>query len=202
MKFNKTTLGILLGALLLAGCETMRPAKTTAPPDKTPTPEERAAMQTQTFPAREGVVFAATIAVLQDLEWKLDKVDRAAGLIQASNPRRLEPLGPREETSTNFEWRRAAIKRRTSEKSQWTRWDSMVIHLEKWPQRQTRCRAILSRNGTLPAMSYPAKVNKQDVIINAPAKEESVDLLLPEVYESFFKRLEAAVLDRTGVDKE
>ena len=45
MKFNKTTLGILLGALLLAGCETMRPAKTTAPPDKTPTPEERAVIR-------------------------------------------------------------------------------------------------------------------------------------------------------------
>ena len=52
------------------------------------------------------------------------------------------------------------------------------------------------------ATSLAPKVNKQDVIINAPAKEESVELLLPEVYESFFKRLEAAVLDRTGVDKE
>ncbi len=202
MTFNKLTLGILLVALLLAGCQTRRPAKSAVPPDKAFTAEERAAMQTHIFPAGEGIVFAAAIAVLQDLEWKLDKADRAAGLIHASNPRRLEPLGPREETSTNFEWRRQAIKRRTSEKSQWTRWDSMVIHLEKWPQRQTRCRAILSRNGTLPAMSYPARVAKQDVIINAPAKEESVELLLPEVYDGFFKRMEAAVLDRTGVDKE
>ena len=172
-------------------------------PSRTPAPTltERAAMQTRVFNTSPGVLFAATIAVLQDLEWKLDSVDHAAGIIRASNLRRLEPLGPREETITSFEWRRKAIKQRASEKDQWTRWDTMVIHIESWPNQQARARIIVSRNGSLPAMSYPERVDRRDVIINAPAKEEAVELLLPEVYDALFKQIRSAVLDRTGVEQ-
>ena len=192
--------GLLLAAALAAGCQSGRSGKS-APPRPEPLAQpERAAMQTRVFSVSEGVLFSATIAVLQDLEWKLDSVDRAAGLIRASNLRRLEPLGPREETITSFEWRRRAIKHRASEKDQWTRWDTMVIHIEKWPNQQSRARIIISRNGSLPAMSYPARMERRDVIINAPAKEEAVELLLPEVYEALFKEIELAVLDRTGVE--
>lgn len=200
MRTSHIVASLLLVAGLVAGCQTDHSGKGALPRPEPLAQPERAAMQTRVFPVSEGVLFSATIAVLQDLEWKLDTVDRAAGLIRASNLRRLEPLGPREETIASFEWRRKAIKSRSSEKDQWTRWDSMVVHIEKWPRQQSRARIIISRNGSLPAMSYPARVDKRDVIINAPAKEEAVELLLPEVYDVLFKQIEQAVLDRTGIE--
>lgn len=185
-----------LASLLLAGCQSRPHAQG---PASTPgmVPAERTAMQTRIFPASEDVVFAATVAVLQDLGWKLDTVDRASGMIRASTEKRLEPLGPKEENITSFEWRRTAIQKRTSEKDQWTRWDEMVAHIEKWPGDQTSARIVLSRRGSLPAMSYPARVDKRDVIINAPAKEESVEIQLADVYDALFQRIEKAIRERT-----
>ena len=78
----------------------------------------------------------------------------------------------------------------------------MVAHIEKWPGKQARARIVLSRHGTLPAMSYPARVDKRDVIINAPAKEESVEVNLGEVYAEFFQRIEKAVAARIATATE
>ena len=191
--------GLILAACLLAGCQ-MRHGMLVSVSSSDVLPEERAAMQTRILPASEDVVFPATVAVLQDLGWKLDVVDRSSGIIRASTEKHLEPLGPKEEKITNYEWRRAAIQKRTSEKDQWTRWDEMVAHVEKWPAKQARERIVLSRCGALPAMSYPARVNKRDVVINAPAKEESVEIHLSEVYASLFQRIDEAILDRTQPD--
>ncbi len=186
-----------LAALLLAGCKGTEPRVVRPLNGPDVAPEERAAMQTRIFPASEDVVFAATVSVLQDLGWKLDTVDRASGMIRASTEKRLEPLGPKEEKSGNFEWRRTAIKKRSSEKDQWTRWDEMVAHIEKWPPDRTSQRIVLTRRGSLPAMSYPARVDKRDVIINAPAKEESVEIQLDDVYSTLFQRIEKAIRERT-----
>lgn len=152
-------------------------------------PEDRALMQVRVFNQAPDVVFPATIAVMQDLGWRLDQVDQAAGIIRASNERRVEPLGPKEETITSYEWRRQAIKQRASEKDQWTRWDEMMIHIEKWGAGQTRQRVVISRCGSLPAMSYRAKVEGRDAMINAPAKEESVELALADVYDALFGKI-------------
>ena len=194
--------GLALAALLfMTGCQIkQRMMVTVSPTDMLP--EERAAMQIQTYSAPDEVVFAATVAVLQDLGWNLDAADRASGIIRASTAKRLEPLGPKEERITSFEWRRATIQKRASEKDQWTRWDAMVAHIEKWPGKQARARIVLSRHGTLPAMSYPARVDKRDVIINAPAKEESVEVNLGEVYAEFFQRIEKAVAARIATATE
>ena len=196
MKKTSIVAGLAMAVLVLAGCQMKRGIPVAV---RTPDvmPGERAAMQTRIFPAPEDAVFAATVAVLQDLGWKLDTVDRASGIIRASTEKRLEPLGPKEENITSFEWRRKAIQKRSSEKDQWTRWDELVAHIEKWPGRQARERIVLSRCGSLPAMSYPARVDKREVIINAPAKEESMEIPLAEVYAALFQRIEAAVLDRT-----
>ncbi|MCZ7591818.1 MAG: hypothetical protein M5U15_06540 [Kiritimatiellae bacterium] len=161
-------------------------------------PEERAAMQTRVFMASDDIVFSAMVATLQDLGWSLDAADRASGIIRASTGKRLEPLGPKEEAITSFEWRRATIEKRGSEKDQWTRWDEMVAHIEKWPNSRARARIVLSRRGSLPAMSYPSKVDRREVIINAPAKEESVEVSLDEVYATLFKKIEQAVQERMG----
>ncbi len=193
--------GWVLTALLLAGCQMKH--KMMVPVNSSDVlPEERAAMQTRIFPAAEEVLFAATVAVLQDLGWTLDTVDRSSGIIRASTEKRLEPLGPKEEKIASFEWRRAAIQKRTSEKDQWTRWDEMVAHIEKWPAQQARERIVLSRCGSLPAMSYPARVDKRDVVINAPAKEESLEIHLAEVYASLFQSIDQAIQERTRIGAE
>ena len=194
--------GLALTALLvLSGCQIkQRMMVTVSPADMLP--EERAAMQIRTYAVADEVVFAATVAVLQDLGWNLDAADRASGIIRASTAKRLEPLGPKEERITSFEWRRATIQKRSSEKDQWTRWDAMVAHIEKWPGKQARARIVLSRRGSLPAMSYPARVDKRDVIINAPAKEEAVEVNLAEVYDTFFQQIEKAVGERTAKTAE
>jgi len=191
---NSIMLGLAIVAL--AGCQ--KPPKPTRPITSAGmAPEERSTMQTRIFSAPEDAVFAATVAVLQDLGWKLDTVDRASGMIRASTAKRLEPLGPKEENITSFEWRRTAIQKRTSEKDQWMRWDEMVAHIEKWPKDQTSQRIVLSRRGSLPAMSYPARIDRRDVIINAPAKEESVEIQLGDVYDTLFQRIEKAIRERT-----
>ena len=140
--------GMVLAASLLAGCviqqkigETVRTREVL--------PEERARMQTRVYPATEEAVFGATVSVLQELGWTLDSADRASGIIRSSNEKRLEPLGPKEENITNYEWRRKTIKKRASEKDQWTRWDEMVIHIEKWPGAKCRQRIVLSRNSAV-----------------------------------------------------
>lgn len=196
------TWGVALAALLLlTGCQIKKRMMVTVSPTDM-LPEERAAMQTRTYAAGDDVVFAATVAVLQDLGWNLETADRASGIIRASTSKRLEPLGPKEERITSFQWRRATIQKRASEKDQWTRWDQMVAHIEKWPGKQARARIVLSRHGTLPAMSYPARVDRRDVIINAPAKEESVEVNLGEVYAAFFQQIENAVAARTASPAE
>lgn len=193
---SKTLLsGLLIAAVLSVGCQMRRPGFGVVIPSET-LPGERAAMQTRVLPVPDDVVFPATVATMQDLGWKLESVDRSSGLIRASTEKRLEPLGPKEEHITNFEWRRATIQKRASEKDQWTRWSELMVHIEKWPGGQTRMRIILTRHGVLPAMSYPSRVERREVIINAPAKEESVEVALGEVYAVLFQQIDKAVTAR------
>ncbi len=195
MRRSIVVLGGGLALCALSGCVGQR-WNGDAPAAREVLPAERTEMQTRLLDASEETVFAATVAVMQELGWKLDTVDRAAGIIRATTEKRLEPLGPKEETITSYEWRRAAIKQRAAEKDQWTRWDEMVCHIEKWPGGRTSQRITLSRRGNLPAMSYPARVDKRDVMINAPAKEESVEILLADVYEALFRAIDKAVVAR------
>lgn len=181
--------------LLLAGCSStpetpvVRPSISSA---------DRTAMQSCTYFAPMDVVFAATIATLQDLGWQLDVVDKDSGLIRATTQKRLEPLGPQEEKITNYQFRRQAIQQRTSEKDQWTRWEEMVIHTEPWTGGQTRQRLIFNRHGSLPALSYKTKLEGREGMINAPAREERVEMELREVYADVFARITRAVSERTS----
>lgn len=186
--------GFLL-CVFMTGCLSRMPLRD-LPGQPAITPEQRSAMQSRIYRAAPDTVFAGTIAVLQDIGWKLDSVDRASGLIRATTEKRLEPLGPQEEKVTDYDFRREAIKKRTTEKDQWTRWEEMVIHTEPWPGGMTQQRIVFSRRGALPAMSYADRMHRRDVMINAPAREEAVELLLPEVYADVFQRIDRAVTER------
>ena len=83
-------------ALLLAGCRTPAPQAVEV---KAIAPADRAAMQTLIHTGRLDAVFAATISVLQDLGWKLETVDKPAGLIRAATARKNSRLARR--TSAN-----------------------------------------------------------------------------------------------------
>ena len=179
--------------LLLTGCRSIKELPVINPPLSS---ADRAAIQSCMYYAPVDVVFSATIATLQDLGWALDTVDKASGLIRATTQKRLEPLGPQEERITDFEFRRQTIQKRTSEKDQWTRWEEMVIHTEPWSNGQTRQRLVFNRHGSLPALSYKTKLEGKEGMINAPAREERVEMELREVYADVFARITKAVSER------
>jgi uncharacterized protein YceK len=68
----KKFLLLLAVTALLAGCQTP-PAQPAAP--KVLLPADRAAFQTMIYTGKLDAVFAATIAVLQDVGWKLESVE-------------------------------------------------------------------------------------------------------------------------------
>ncbi len=179
--------------LLLTGCRSTPETPEVRPPLSS---ADRTAIQSCTYYAPVDVVFSATIATLQDLGWELDTVDKASGLIRATTQKRLEPLGPQEEAITNYKFRRQTIQRRTSEKDQWTRWEEMVIHTEPWTGGQTRQRLVFNRHGSMPALSYKTKLEGKEGMINAPAREERVEMELREVYADVFARITKAVAER------
>lgn len=184
--------------LALAGCSSPVPP----PPRVALTPEERANAQTRLYEAPFDTVFAATLAVLQDLGWSLDSVDKSSGLIRATTRKRLEKLSPVEENIADYDLRLKTIKSRADPQSQWTRWEVITIHTEPWKEGRTRQRIVVLRWGSLPPMSYPARIEgegssrRKDVVINAPAKEVSVELDLPEPYAALFARINRAAAER------
>ena len=199
---NKINSAALL-ALLLAGCQTpfIKPAE-----PKLPLPAERAAMQTMIFTGRVDLVFAATIAVLQDVGWRLDVVDKPAGLIRATTAHKNESLGPEDELGLNLQTRQETIRLHADVTQKWSRWQELVIHTEPWNGgAQTRQRIILTLRGTLPAMSYHEEQGGawyrrgRDVLIHAPPVEQAVEVELPEAYRDLFERIEKALRQRQGL---
>jgi hypothetical protein len=194
---------LLLAAmgLVVGGCLSMMSRRERSAAEPVSAPEERAQMQTHFHQAPLDSVFAATIAMLQDERWRLLKADRAAGLIVAEKGRRLDVLGPKEESTADYASRRRAFRSRTSEAEQWTRWEEATIHVEPWGSRM-RQRLIVSRCGSLPAVTYVKRLNGRDVQVAAPARQESVEVLFREVYDLLFGSIEKAVdarrLQRVG----
>ena len=197
MKKNLCCLALLT---VLAGCQI---PQVVPPTPKVISPDERAAMQTTTFNGRFDAVFAATIAVLQDVGWRLDSVDKAAGLIRATTARKNEALGPEDERELNLQTRRETIQHHADVTQKWARWQELVIHTEPWNSgTQTHQRMILTLRGTLPAMSYHEEQggtwyrHGRDVLIHAPAVEQAVEVSLPEAYHDLFDRVEKALRQR------
>ncbi len=193
----KTTARLLLGLLILTlvGCTSLN-----NPPSSAGgvTPAERAAMQTRVMAAPLDTVFAASVAVLQERGWNILKADRASGLIQAESNRRVETLSPKEESLTDLKKRQQIVGKRDSAADQWSRWEDVTAHIEPWGSR-VRARIILSRRGALPPMTYTKRIGSSFfskgrlVTVNAPASEESVEVLFPEVYEELLGRIEKAI---------
>ena len=186
----------------LAGCQTP-PPKAAAP--KSLLPVDRAAFQATVFTGKLDVVFAATIAVLQDNGWRLDSVDRAAGLIRATSAHKIESLGPEDERELNLQTRRETVQRRADVTQKWSRWQELVIHTEPWDGgARTRQRIVLTLRGTLPAMSYHEEQGGawyrrgRDVLIHAPPEEQAVEVTMPEAYRELFERIEKALRQRQG----
>lgn len=183
---------------LLAGCTMKYPLM--KPREPAPlTPEERNAMQSHVYPAPLDTVFASTIAVLQDIGWNLGTVDKASGLIKATTARRQEALSPKEEKITDYELRKKTVEKRSSAMDKWTRWEEMTIHSELWGGSGVRQRIVMVRSGSLPPMTYVMKATEgkaKEVLVNAPAQEESVEILLPEAYQDMFERIQKAVTSR------
>lgn len=198
MKNTLVLLGIVLA--LGTGCQKLLPPAPPAP--KIVSPDERAALQTHSFTGNYDVVFAATIAVLQDRGWRLETVDKTAGLIRATTAHKNESLGPDDERVMNLQSRQATIKRHTDVTQKWARWQELVIHAEPWGTSQVRQRIILSLRGTLPAMSYHEEQDGRwyqrgrDVLIHAPPEEQTVEVDIPEVYRDLFDRIEKALQQR------
>ena len=185
---------------VLAGCQTPPPAPPVA---KMISPDERAAMQTHILAESYDAVFAATIAILQDMDWRLDSVDKPAGLIRATTMRKTEALGPEDERDLNLQTRRATIQRHADVTQKWARWKELVIHTEPWSGgSQTRQRIVMTLRGTLPAMSYQEEQggtwlhHGRNVLINAPPVEQNVEVDLPEAYRDLFERVEKDLRQR------
>lgn len=193
---------ILFGAVLAfgIGCQKLLPPIPPAP--KIIAPDERAALQTHSFKGNYDVVFSAMIAVLQDRGWRLETVDKSAGLIRATTAHKNESLGPDDERVMNLQSREATIKRHTDVTQKWARWQELVIHTEPWGASQVRQRIILSLRGTLPAMSYHEEQGGtwyrrgRDVLIHAPPEEQAVEVDDPEAYRDLFERIEKALRQR------
>ena len=71
--------------------------------------------------------------------------------------------------------------------------------MEPWGDGKSRQRIVLNLRGTLPSMSYIERQGGsvfrggRDVVINAPAVEQSVEVELPEAYSDLFDRIDIAV---------
>ncbi|MCX7010469.1 MAG: hypothetical protein NTY53_25040 [Kiritimatiellaeota bacterium] len=199
---NKFVASVVL-IVLVAGCQTplIKPA---AP--KVLLPADRAVMQTMIYTGRMDTVFAATIAVLQDVGWKLDVVDRPAGLIRATTARKNESLGPEDERELNLQTRQETTRLHEDVTKKWARWQELVIHTEPWNVgNQTRQRIVMTQRGTLPAMSYYEEQGGvwyrrgRSVLIHAPPAEQAVEVELPEAYRDLFERIEKALRQRQGM---
>lgn len=196
------TLAALALLAVAPGCARLRPVAESVTPDVSP--EQRRGMQTHAYAAGIDVVFASTIAVLQDLGWTLDTADRAAGIIRASTPHRLEALGPQDEREHDLTVRRKTVEQRADVSKKWSRWQELIIHTEPWGAGQTRQRIVMNLRGSLPAMSYKDRIEGgfmkrgREVMINAPPVEQTVEVEVTEAYADMFERITAAVAQRGG----
>lgn len=193
------TAAVVMGLTGLSACQAPKPLP---PPAAPMAPEARTAMQSHQYAAGMDTVFAATVAVLQDLEWNLDTVDRAAGLIRASTARKPDFLGPEEEQDLGLVERQRLAKARADAPRKWSRWTELVIHMEPWPGGGTRQRIVMSRRGTLPAMSYYERQGGgwlgggKPVLIHAPPEEQRVEVNVAEAYTDLFERIGKALVVR------
>lgn len=195
-------LGLVLTGLagLAGGCRNYLPIRPEPAPEISL--EQRREMQIHDWDAPLDAVFGATIAELQDQGWTLDSVDRVAGIIRSSTTKSLEPFGPEDEKFFDLAQRKQTAKERADVAKKWTRWMEAVIHIESWENGKTRQRIVLNRRGTLPSMSYlerlkgPGMGRGRDVMINAPAVEQTVEIDMPEAYQDWFDRIEGGIKRR------
>ena len=200
---HRTTWGIaLFAALALAGCRSAAPMA--EPASSELSLEQRREMQTREWAAGPDVVFGATIADLQDQGWTLEAVDRASGIIRATTEKRFDEFGPEDERHYDLAARRRTAKRRADLAMKWSRWKEAVIHIEVWGAGKTRQRIVLNLRGTLPSMSFQERLEGpwygrgRDVLINAPALEQTVEIDMPEAYEAVFDRIADGIGRRTA----
>ncbi len=194
------TLALVLG-VVVAGCRhTGLVVQSPHPPVLSP--EQRRDMQIKQWPVPIDIVFGATLAEIQDLGWSLDSVDKASGIIRASTVKKLEAFGPEDEQYYDVGVRKKTAKSRSDVSKKWTRWMEAVIHIEPWGDSKSRQRIVLNLRGTLPSMSYLERQESngfsrgRDVMINAPAVEQSVEVELPEAYTELFDRIETGIAQR------
>lgn len=199
---NKEFLALAaVSVIALTGCRNMRVAELEAQLPAL-SPEQRREMQIQQWDASMTLVFSATVAEIQDLGWTLDSVDKDAGIIRASTVKKLEAFGPEDEKFYDANVRKKTAKSRSDVSKKWTRWMEAVIHIEPWGNGKSRQRVVLNLRGTLPSMSYLEKQEasgfsrSRDVMINAPAVEESVEVELPEAYRELFDRVGSGIAQR------
>ncbi len=199
-KYELLALTLVLG-VVLAGCRNTRLVMQETPLPAL-SPEQRREMQIRQWAAPMDAVFGATLAEIQDLGWTLDSVDKASGIIRASTVKKLEAFGPEDELYYDVGVRRQTAKSRSDVSRKWTRWMEAVIHIEPWGDGKSRQRIVLNLRGTLPSMSYlehqegSGFSRGRDVMINAPAVEQSVEVELPEAYTELFDRVGTGIAQR------
>lgn len=162
-------------------------------------------MQSREWAAPPDAVFAATIAVVQDLGWNLDSADRGSGILRASTAHKPDAFGPEDEMRLDLRERVRTARARSDASRKWSRWREIVVHVEPWGAGRSRQRVVMNLRGSLPAMSYVEREGGgwmsrgREALIHAPAIEQTVEVLMPEAYEDLFGRIGAAVRQRAEV---
>jgi len=168
--FNQLGIVTLISLFVLVGC---------APKVRPFIPEltalQREALQTKELPGDFETVFSATIAVLQDEGWKVDSIEKDSGMIQGSSTKRSAKFGPSGDYYNNhpeLEW--------PPEVGEWTRWEQITAHVEKWGEESVRMRLSIVKVGSQLGNPKPSRVKfYQGLVLQALLISLPTDLVNP-----------------------
>lgn len=192
----------LLGVLPFSGCVTGKPPLI---PPPLLSIQQRAAMQTKELDGNFDTAFSATISVLQDEGWQIEVVEKSSGIIQASSLKRQDMIGPQEDwyaaNDLNY---RDNMKKEFKDKEyalpEWTRWEQLTSHIEKWGNNRIRQRITITKYGSLPPNTFSYSVKEdQPKIVTTGGKEQSILLDDPTIYQYLFQRIQRAIFIRQGL---
>ena len=166
---------------------------------------QRASMQCKELQGNFETVFTATISVLQDEGWQIDVVDKTSGIIQARSLKKQYNIGPAEDwyLAKDPEYYEKLIKieeKKGFKHLEWTRWQQLTSHIEPWGNKTVRQRITITKVGSVPSNTYSfLDKKKQQKTTTIGAKEQSVVVENPTIYQHLFQMIQRAVFIRQGL---
>ena len=136
--------------LCLSGCQ--NGSRSSVVPELSP--RQRESMQTRILDAGYDVVYASVISILQDEGWRIEEVDKASGVIQASSLKYQDAVGPGEDSLRNDKDFRKYLERQRKKglPPLWTRWRELTARVEPWGSGKTRVRITIVKLGSISAI--------------------------------------------------